>query len=197
MCKVVPVLPSAKRPRRTDIPGRGKDDIEQRFGVRDGVLATTIPQVVIGRAQWEEPVAGVYYPADEGLDSGQRLLVGLGYEPTVAKVPAQEVQPVGGQFAGQFPLKGADASPEGIYFTSHDADSSDGLFAGGAGNFKTADISGHSRTFGERTGVERSFEVTVGSGQLIDGGLSSHQSSCCLSGFIGFAHVQRDFDQDK
>ena len=108
MCKVVHVLPSAKGTGRPDIPGRGKDDIEQRFGVRDGVLATTIPQVVIGRAQWEEPVAGVYYPLDEGLDFGQRLLVGLGYEPTVAKVPAQEVQPVGGQFAGQFPLKGAD-----------------------------------------------------------------------------------------
>ena len=103
MCEVVPVLPSAKGPRRPDIPGRGKNDIEQRFGVRDGVLATTILQVVVGRGQWEEPIAGVYYPADEGLDSGQRLLVGLGEELTVAEVPTQEVQPVDGQFAGQFP----------------------------------------------------------------------------------------------
>ena len=53
--------------------------------------------------------------------------------PGYIEVPAQEVQPVGGELAGQFPLKGADASPEGIYFTSHDADSSDGLFAGAAG----------------------------------------------------------------
>ena len=197
MCKVVPVLPSAKGPRRPDLPGRWKDDAEQRFGVRGGLLATTTPQVVVGRAQREETVAGVYYPVYEGLDFGQRLLVGLGDEPTVAKVPTKEVQPVGGQFAGQFPLKGADASPEGIYFTSHDADSSDGLFAGGAGNFRTADICGHFRTFGERTGVERDFEVAVGSGQLIAGGLSSHQSSCCLSGFIGLVHVQWDVEQDK
>ena len=74
MCKGVPVLPSAKVPCRPDIHGRGKDDIEQRFGVRGGVLATTVPQVVVGRGQREEPVAGVYYPADEGLDSGQPLL---------------------------------------------------------------------------------------------------------------------------
>jgi hypothetical protein len=94
-------------------------------------------------------------------------------------------------------LKGADASPEGVYFTSHDADSSDGLFAGGAGNFRTADICGHFRTFGEITGVERDFGVTVGSGQLIVGGLSSHQSSCCLSGFIGFVRVQWDVEGDK
>jgi hypothetical protein len=94
-------------------------------------------------------------------------------------------------------LKGADTGTEGVYFTSHDADSSGGLFAGGAGNFRTADIYGHSRTFGERTGVERDFEVTVGSGQLIVGGLSSHQSSCCLSGCIGFVHVQWDVEQDK
>ena len=197
MCKVVPVLPSAKGSRRPDIPGRGKDEIEQRFGVRGGVIATTTPQVVVGRGQWEEPVAGVYYPADEGLDFGQRLVIGLGYEPTVAKVPAQDPQPVGGQFTGQFPLKGADASPEGVYFTSHDADSSDGLFAGGAGNFRTADIRGHFRTSGESAGVERDFEATVGSGQLIAGGLSSHQSSCCLSGCIGFVHVQWDVEQDK
>ena len=94
MCKVVPVLPSAKGPRRPDIPDRGKDDIEQRFGVGGDVFTTTIPQVVVGRTQREEPVAGVYYLDDEGLNFGQRLLVGLGDEPTVAKVPAQEVQPV-------------------------------------------------------------------------------------------------------
>ena len=178
-CKVVHVLPSAEGTRRPDIPGRRKDDIEQRVGVRDGVLATTIMQVVVGRAQREEPVAGVYYPVDEGLDFGQGLVVGLGYEPTVAKVPTKEVQPAGGQFAGQFPLKGTDAdaevSAEGVYFTSHNADSSDGLFAGGAGNFRTADIHGHFRTFEERAGVERDFEVTVGSGQLIAKG--SFQSS--------------------
>ena len=157
----------------------------------------TTLQVVVGRGQREEPVAGVYYPDDEGLDFGQRLLVGLGDEPTVAKVLTKEVQPVSGQFTGQFPLKGADASPEGVYFTSYDADSSDGVFAGAAGNFRTADIFGHFRTFVERTGVERDFEVTVGSGQLIVGGLSSHQSSRCLSGYIGFVHVQWEVEQDK
>ena len=107
-------------------------------------LRTTILQVVVGRGQWEEPVAGVYYQADEGLDFRQRLLVRLGDEPTVTKVPAQEVQPVGGQFAGQFPLKGTDASPEGVNFTSHDARApQDGLFAGATGNFRIADICGH------------------------------------------------------
>ena len=115
---------------------------------------------------WPRPTGGDgsrrLLPGDEGLDFGQRLLVGLGDEPTVAKVPTKEVQPVGGQFAGQFPLKGADATSESVYFTSHDADSSDGLFAGGVGNFKPADISGHFRTFGKRTGVERDFEVAVG-----------------------------------
>ncbi len=73
MCKVVPVLPSAEGTRRPDIPGRRKDDIEQRVGVRDGVLATTIMQVVVGRAQWEEPVAGVYYPGMKGWISGKGL----------------------------------------------------------------------------------------------------------------------------
>ena len=70
MCKVVPVLPSAKGPRRPDIPGLGKDDIEQRFGVRGGLFVTTIPQVAIGRAQREELVAGVDYPDDEGWIPG-------------------------------------------------------------------------------------------------------------------------------
>ena len=187
MCKVVHGLPSAKGTGRPDLPGRGKDDVEQRFGVRGGVLATTIPQVVVGRGQREEPLAGVYYPVDEGLDFGQGLLVGLGDKPTAAKVPAQEVQPAGGQFAVQFPLKGADASPEGVYFTSYDADSSDGLFAGRAGNFRTADIFGHFRTSGEGAGVERDFEATVGSGQLIAEGLFTHESSRCLSGYIGWS----------
>ena len=58
-------------------PGRGEDDAEKLFGFRGSVLAATILQVVVGRAQWEKPVAGVYYPVDEGLDSGQRLVVGL------------------------------------------------------------------------------------------------------------------------
>ena len=98
-------------------------------GSGGGFFATAIQQVVVGRGQWEQPVTGVYYPADEGLDSGQGFLVGLGDEPAVAKVPTQEVQPVGGQFAGQFPLKGADASPEGIYFTSHVAQLPRWLFA--------------------------------------------------------------------
>ena len=130
-------------------------------------------------------------PGDEGLDFGQGLVVGLGDELTMAEVPIQEAQPAGGQFAGQFPLKGTDAdaevSAEGVYFTSHDADSSDGLFAGGAGNFRTADIYGHSRRGPELKGTSKS---RLGPGSLLPGGLSSHQTSCCLSGFIGFVHVQ-------
>ena len=79
------VLPSAKGPRKPNIPGRGEDGVEQRVGVGGDVFTKTIVQVVIGRAQWEQPVASVYYPADEGLYAGQRLVVGLGDETTVAR----------------------------------------------------------------------------------------------------------------
>ena len=80
--------------------------------------ASAVLQVVVSGAQSEKPVAGVYHPLDEGLDFGQRLLVGPGDEPTVAVVSTDESQPVFGQFAGKFTLKGADAAPEGFYFTS-------------------------------------------------------------------------------
>ncbi len=191
-------------------PGRGEDGAEQLFGFRAGTFATTVQQVVVGRTQREEPVTGVYDPVDEGLDLGQRLLVGPGDKPTVAKVPTQEVKPVSSQFAGQFTLKGADASPEGLYFTSHNAVSPDGLFAGApfgpdgndaaegeAGNFRIADICGHFRTFAEGARAGRGFEAPVGSGQLGAGGLFNHQSSCCLSGLIGLVHVQRDVERDN
>ena len=117
------------------LSSRGEDGFDQRFGIGCGVFLPASQQVVVGRTQWEEPVTGVYYPTDEGLDVRQRLVVGLGDEPALAKVPTEEVEPIGGQFAGQFPLKGADASTEGVYFTSHDAqlmmlNSPDDLFAG-------------------------------------------------------------------
>ncbi len=63
---------------------------------------------------------------------------------------------------------------------------------GEAGNFRNADICGHFRTSGEGTGVGRGFETPVGSGQLDAGEISTHQSSYCLSGFIGFVHVRWD-----
>ena len=83
-----------------------EEGVEQRVGVGCGVFTLAIQQVVVGRAQREEPVAGVYYPADEGLDSGQRLVVGLGDEPAVAKVPAQEVQPVRRPVRGPISVEG-------------------------------------------------------------------------------------------
>jgi hypothetical protein len=64
-------------------------------------------------------------------------------------------------------------------------------------NFRIADIFGHFRTFVEGTGVGRGFEAPVGVGQLVPSGFSSHQTSRCLSGFIGFVHVQWDVEQDK
>ncbi len=114
-------------------PGRGEDDAEKLFGFRGSVLAATILQVVVGRAQWEKPVAGVYYPVDEGLDSGQRLVVGSSDEPTVAKVPTEQIQPVGDKFAGQFPLKGADGAHRAFISLLIMQSSQDDLFAGAAG----------------------------------------------------------------
>ena len=105
-------------------PRRGEDGVEQHFRVGGVTFTKTTLQVVAGRAQREKPVAGVYHPADEGLDFGQGFVIGPSSEPPVAKVLTQQAQPVGGQFAGQFTLKGADAGPEGVYFTLHDADSS-------------------------------------------------------------------------
>ena len=117
------------------------------MGVGGVTFAKTIVQVFSGRAQWEEAIAGAYHPADEGLDFRQGFVVGSGDEPAVAKVVTNEAQPVLGQFAGESTLKGADAGPGGVYFTSHDADSSewsmDGRFAG---KFRIADIYGHFRT---------------------------------------------------
>ena len=79
----------------------GEDGVEQLAGVGVCAFTMAVLQVVVGRAQAEEPVAGVYHPLDEGLDFGQGLPVGPGDEPTVANIPTDESQPVFGQFAGK------------------------------------------------------------------------------------------------
>ena len=93
------------------LPGRGEDSAEQYLGGGRVTFAKTIVQVIVGRTQREEPVAGVHHPTDEGPDSGQGLVVGPGSEPALAKIVANEAQTVFRQFAGQFTLKGTDATP--------------------------------------------------------------------------------------
>ena len=48
-------------------PGLGDDGAEQIFGFGADAFASTILQIVVGRAQSEEPATGVYHPVDEGL----------------------------------------------------------------------------------------------------------------------------------
>ena len=59
---------------------------------------------------------------------------------------------------------------------------------------------GHLRTFQDILGGSRSWKGLGDPGWselIVPGGLFSHQSSCCLSGLIGFVHVQWDVEQDK
>ena len=88
------------------------------MGVGGVAFTKATIQVVVGRPQWEEAVAGVHHPLDEGPDFGQGLVVRPSSEPAFAKVVTKEAQPVLGQFAGEFALKGADAALEGVYFGS-------------------------------------------------------------------------------
>ena len=96
----------------------GKDGVEQHLRVGGIAFAQATVQVVVGRAQREEPVAGFHHPLDEGPDSGQGLVVGPSGEPAFAKVITNEAQPVLGQFAGRICVEGRGRGARGRLFHS-------------------------------------------------------------------------------